>query len=743
MYADVSFPISSWRVFTYSVPKRLNGVIQTGSRVRAPLGRRHNVQGVVVGLDEKARFKGRIQPISEIVDDVPLLDETLWKLINWVSHYYLTPLGQVMRSAVPAGLSRSYKPAQVLEVAIVDSEQSAVRELKTKAPKQYEVFSAISEQGGRTLIRTLSHVSGRASAICRALEKKGLVTVKALSREPSLGGLKVESVHKSIDLTAEQKNVVDAMMISMREGDYGAFLLHGVTGSGKTEVYIHLAKVAEKLGKTSIILLPEISLTPQIAGRFWSVFGERVAIWHSRMTPAERGWTWRQICAGKYSVIVGARSAIFTPAKEVGLIVVDEEQEGTFKQESPAPRYHARDVALMRGKLSGAVTLLAGATPSMESYYNQAVGKLNYLRLTSRYGSANYPRVHLIDMNSERAAVDNYSVILSRLLCEKIAQRIERKEQMILLQNRRGFAPVVTCLDCGGVEMCQQCAIALTFHKADSRLKCHYCNSQSDVPKSCARCGGTVRLGGTGTQKVEEVLIRKFPRLRFVRMDLDTTRRKGAYTKILKEFGEGRFDLLLGTQMIAKGLDFPNVTLVGVVNADTGLFLPDFRAGERTFQLIYQVAGRSGRGNKPGEVVIQTNNPDDPAIKSAAQLDMEKYYNICLSQRKELMYVPFSWMARLELSGREREKVESWAEKLLEEVKERPRWFEIIGPAPCPIERLRGNYRYQIIFKSPKHRDKNGDIFHTFLRRYFGSTGIARKEGGVSAIIDVDPISLL
>ena len=743
MYADVSFPISSWQVFTYRVPRELNGIIQTGSRVRARLGRRSNVQGVVVGLKEKARFKGQIQPISEIVDDIPLLDETLWQLLSWVSRYYLTPIGQVMRSAIPPRFSRHYKPAEILEVSAMEATDEAVEELRKKTPKQHELFMAILEMGGQTLVRNLSQISPRASAVCRALEMKGFVGLRTTVREPSLAGLKVASVSKDIQLTSEQREIADAVSTPLVKGEYGAFLFHGVTGSGKTEVYIHLAQQAENLGKTSIILLPEISLTPQIAGRFCSVFGDRVAIWHSRMTEAERGWTWRQICEGKYSIIVGARSAIFTPLKNVGLIVVDEEQESSFKQESPAPRYHARDVALMRGKLSGAATLLAGATPSMESFYNQAMGKLSYLRLTSRFGKALYPQVHVVDMNREREVREDYSVTLSRLLSEKIAERLDNREQVILLQNRRGFAPVVICRECGETEMCNHCEIALTFHKSDSLLRCHYCGANRSVPACCQKCGGKFRLGGTGTQKVEEVLVRKFPNIRYVRMDLDTTRRKGKYAEILNRFGNGEVDVLLGTQMIAKGLDFPNVTLVGVVNADTGLFLPDFRAGERTFQLIYQVAGRSGRGDKPGEAVIQTSNPDDAAIKSASQLDFDSYYNICLNERKELMYPPFSWISRVELSGGDRDKVQSRADRLVMRMKDRPKGIEVIGPAPCPLERIRGQFRYQILLKSPKNKDRNGEKFHTFLREHFGDGSGRQTKSGIKMTVDIDPVSLL
>tara|TARA_Y100000590_G_scaffold469226_1_gene655646 strand:- start:898 stop:2994 length:2097 start_codon:yes stop_codon:yes gene_type:complete len=698
---------------------------------------------VVVGLEEQVRFKGRIQPISEVVDDVPLLDQKLWELLSWVSQYYLTPIGQVMRSAIPPRLSRDYEGAQLLEVSVLEASVETIELLSRKAPKQHDLFMAILETGGKTLVRNLSHISNRASAVCRALEKKNFVELNTVVREPSLKRLKVESVKKDVKLTPEQKQIADTVSHPLEKGGFEAFLLHGVTGSGKTEVYIHLAREAEKLGRTSIILLPEISLTPQIAGRFCSVFGERVAIWHSRMTQAERRWTWRQICEGHYSVIVGARSAIFTPLKNIGLIVIDEEQESSFKQESPAPRYNARDVALMRGKLSSAVTILAGATPSIESFYNQAMGKLRSLRLSSRFGNAHYPKVHVVDMNRERDIREDPSVTLSRLLSEKIAERLDKKEQIILLQNRRGFASVMICRDCGETEVCKHCQVSLTFHKHEHLLKCHYCDARRSVPACCLKCGGGLRLGGTGTQKVEEVLVRKFPNIRYVRMDLDTTRGKGAYAEILHRFGNGQVDVLIGTQMIAKGLDFPNVTLVGVVDADTGLFLPDFRAGERTFQLIYQVAGRSGRGDKPGEAVIQTSNPDDPAIKSASQLDFDTYYNICLNERKELMYPPFSWMSRVELSGRDRDKVKSRADNLVKKIQERPKGMEVIGPAPCPLERIRGQFRYQIILKSMKSKDRNGERFHAFLSRHFCEEGGAQPKSGVRMTIDIDPVSLL
>ncbi|MBF88881.1 MAG: primosomal protein N' [Candidatus Marinimicrobia bacterium] len=743
MFADVSFPISSWKTFTYSVPSDFHSIIQIGCRVIAPLGNRRKVQGVVVGINKTPKFKGGLQPIYEIMDDTPILDETLWKLICWVSNYYLTPLGQVVRSAVPSEISRDFHTSSILKVNIISKDKRIIEKLEKTAPRQYEIYQTIYNLGGSALLKNISNVYPTARTICRILEKKKLISIDKVSKEPTLENLQVNRIRSPINLTKAQQNIANKIMSSIQNKDYSPYLLHGVTGSGKTEIYIHLAKEIEKLDKTSIILLPEIALTPQIAGRFYSTFKDRIAVWHSRMTGTERSWVWRQICGGKYSVIVGARSAVFTPMKNLGLIVVDEEQESSFKQQSPAPRYHARDVALMRAKISNAVAILSGATPSLESFYNQFEGKLEYLQLSSRFGNAIYPKVHVVDLKKERKKRENHSIIFSQLLSEKIADRLDRKEQIILLQNRRGFSPVLICENCEEIQMCFNCQITLTFHKSENKVKCHYCDYCKPFPVLCRQCTGVLRLGGTGTQKVEEILLRMFPGVKCLRMDLDTTRRKGSYTSILNQFSSGEYDILLGTQMIAKGLDFPNVTLVGVVNADTGLFLPDFRAGERTFQLIYQVAGRSGRGNKPGEAVIQTSYPDDPAIKFACQLDIENYYKVCMNEREELMYPPFSWMARLELSGLEQQGVKLRAMNLAKDLQEKTKLLEIIGPAPCPLERIRGRFRYQVILKSRKDSDKNGQQLRGFLENNFRKTDNKYEHSGVKINVDVDPVSLL
>jgi len=531
----------------------------------------------------------------------------------------------------------------------------------------------------------------------------------------------------------------------MDKNEFRPFLLHGVTGSGKTEIYIEAARHAINQGKTVIMLLPEIALTPQIAGRFKSVFGDKVAMWHSKLSQSARAWTWKRICAGDYKVVIGARSAVFSPLKNLGLIVVDEEQENSYKQESPAPRYHAREVSLMRGKIHNATVVLASATPSLESYYNYIHDKFEYIHLPERFGGAKYPHVHVVDMMKESQDTDVYGAIFSRILLEKISDRIGKKEQVILLHNRRGFAPVLRCADCGEVETCPHCQVALTYHKYGEFLQCHFCNHmQKQLSTQCKQCQSiSLKLAGIGTQKVEEELTNQFPGAIIERLDFDTTKSGKNIVEILQRFSDGEINVLLGTQMIAKGLDFANATLVGIINGDTGLHLPDFRAGERVFQLIYQAAGRSGRGRIPGEVVVQTYSPENEVIKCATQLDLKKYYNICLDERQALDYPPFSWMVRLEISGENRKAVEEASAILGRKFKQLPKGMILLGPAFCYRERLRNQFRMQIVIKSKKEMDPNGTKLHHHFKKIVNHKDMFKLPGNVRLIVDVNPVSLL
>jgi len=743
MYAEVAFPISSYQTFTYQIPEELNDRVKVGVRVKAPLGRRM-VQGVVVSKTETSKFKGKIRGLSALVDDLPVLDEQLWELLQWTSRYYLTPLGQVAKTAMPRSLSTGYEPQRQKSVRFITFGPDPDM-LAKKRPAQFRMLEFLSQQTKAVAMRSLTGLVSNPLNACRKLAEQGLVEIKEEIDFPDATGFSFKPIAKNIEFSFAQQQVLTELSYALQTENFHPSVLHGVTGSGKTEIYIELVRETLEQGRTAIMLLPEIALTPQIAGRFRAVFGEKVALWHSKMTTAVRAWTWKQICAGQFKVVVGARSAIFSPMRNIGLIVVDEEQEQSYKQDSPEPRYHARDVALMRGKISEAVVVLASATPSLESYYNQIQGKYSYLYLSERFGGAKYPQVHIVDMNREQEETGKSGQVFSSLLLEKIQDRLARDEQIILLQNRRGYAPVIRCGDCGEILMCPNCHLSLTYHSRGDFMQCHFCGySRQRIPDQCPACHSIkLLLAGTGTQKVEDILRDTFPQMRLSRLDLDTTRSGANLTRILEEFADGQIDILLGTQMIAKGLDFENATLVGIINGDTGLFLPDYRAGERVFQLIYQAAGRAGRHKKPGEVVIQTYNPEDSVIKNAARLDLQKYYNIALSERQELNYTPFSWMVRIEFSGEKRQKVETQAANCRENLMPAYKGLEILGPAPCYRERLRNKYRYQIVFKSKKAMDPNGSLLHDYLRRNFTGTNAIRNSKSVRTIIDIDPVSIL
>ncbi len=742
MFAEIAFPISSYQTFTYSIPAKFESQVCTGVRVRAPLGKR-NVQGIVVSTIEKSNYPGKIKSISGVIDTQAVLDDNLWKLIQWMSQYYFTPIGQVARTVLPTRLSASYEPRKKWRVEPI--EQQVDWSLVRHAPAQTQLLKSILSKGSSSSLSEYGEMVSSPLTVCKALAKKGLIRLVDSIDIPDTTGFTFKPIPKTIKFSEIQKQVLSEINTGISNSGYTPHLLHGVTGSGKTEIYIAAAEHALEQGKSVIVLLPEISLTPQIGGRFRSAFGESVGLWHSKMSPALRAWTWKRMCSGDFKVIVGARSAIFSPLKNLGLIIVDEEQEPTFKQESPAPRYHARDVALVRATFSNATVLLASATPSLESYYNQTHKKLKYLSLPERYGGAVYPHVHVVDMKSEIEESGKTGQIFSGLLLEKIEDRLNKDEQCIILHNRRGYAPVLHCFSCGEILMCPHCHVALTYHKTHGGLQCHSCGYlQRIIPDQCPSCQGeSLRLAGMGTQKIEELLASTFPGIQVLRLDQDTATSTKKLTGILEDFSSGKGNILLGTQMIAKGLDFAKVTLAGIVNADMGLMLPDFRSGERVFQLIYQTAGRTGRREKPGEVVIQTYNQDNPVIKHASQLHVRNYYNIALGERQELNYPPFSWIIKIEFSGKDLDKLLKASQRFKAGIRPQRSGIEILGPALCYRERLRGRFRSQIVFKSSKDKDPNG----TVLRRLFSSTVLPKlqtfRKGGLMIHLDVDPVSLM
>ncbi|MEC8984928.1 MAG: primosomal protein N' [Candidatus Neomarinimicrobiota bacterium] len=739
MYADIAFPISSYQVFTYRIPYKMRNSVKIGVRVKAPFHNR-SVNGVVVGVSDTTDYKRRVRSIDSLVDNELVLDKYLWSLLEWVSEYYLTPLGQVAQTALPAKLSLKYKPPSRIMISFRKDPDVAL----TNAPAQERVLRYLQQNKGPVNLSVLKDITLAPSSVCKALLNKGLITWEEQDLLPDVSGLTFSPIHKKVKFTKEQKLVLEELRQGLNSKKFIPFLLHGVTSSGKTEIYIDIVRQTLESGRSVILLLPEIALTPQITGRFQAVFGETVALWHSKLTHATRSWTWKKICAGEFRIVIGARSAIFTPLKNLGLVVVDEEQEHSYKQDSINPRYHARDVALMRGKIHKIPVLLASATPSLESYYNHIQSKFRYLYLPKRYGGAKYPQVSIVDMDQETEESGKTGQILSGFLLDKIEERLQKKEQVILMQNRRGFSPIIRCGDCGVLDMCPDCNVPMAYHRTGSALKCHFCGHSIDkLSANCGSCKSTnIKMVGTGTQKIETIMGETFPNASIVRVDMDTSRNMRALTSAISSFGSGDVDILLGTQMISKGLDFENATLVGIINADTGLFLPDFRSGERLFQLIYQTAGRAGRSKKPGEVVIQTYNYDNPVIKYASRLDLKKYYSIILNERNDLNYPPFSWMAKLELSGRNKNKLQIIAQKLRDNLKKPYSGLEILGPADCYYERLRNRFRMQIVLKSYKTADSNGRKLHNYIKKNFPD-GNYLINSGVKTTIDINPVSLL
>ena len=742
MYVDVTFPISSYKTFVYKIPKSFRNGIKVGIRVKAPF-RNSEAQGFVTEIKTSTKYEGRIKSILGIIDKEPVLSKNLWELVSWMSNYYFTPKGQVAKLVLPSSINTEYSPRKAWFVKKKSNENYS--HLKSTSPKQYLVQNIISKSKDSIEVKTFRNLVSNPLIVCKGLQKKGFVSLSQKDVLNNSTEFSFPVVQKKINFNSDQKKAVKKINISISKKKYNSFLLHGVTGSGKTEIYIGAVQHCLDRGLSAIVLLPEISLTPQISGRFKSVFGNKVAIWHSKLSTSQRNIACGQILSGIIKVVIGARSAIFSPISSLGLIVVDEEQESSFYQESPSPYYHARDVALMRGKIENATIVLSSATPSLESYYNNLKGKNKYISLPKRYGSARHPQINVINMSSEKEDSGKFGTVLSGLLQDKIEDRLQKKEQVIILHNRRGYSPVIKCLDCGNITMCPQCKVFLTYHNQGEKVICHFCGySVSQKLDQCFECGsGKILYSGTGTQRVEELLVDMFPMAKIKRLDMDTSKRGAAILKILKDFSDGNIDILLGTQMIAKGLDFPNATLVGIINADIGLHLPDFRSSEKIFQLIYQASGRAGRKDKLGEVVLQTYMPDNPVIKFVSNLDIKNFYKSILSEREELNYPPYSWLAKIEFSGKDLKKVEEITNSFSSSITGPYTGLDILGPAPCYLERLKNNYRFQIIFKSNKIIDPNGVLLHKFilnnikkLKTNFGSTGYKAK-------ILFDPLSLI
>jgi primosomal protein N' (replication factor Y) len=802
LYCDVALPVPLDQTFTYELVETLQHRVQPGARVLAPFGPRKLTGVVVRCHDEPPEQKARqiLRLIDEepaLTDELlglgrwvadyycAPIGETLKSMlplgveIKETKVVRLTPKGAeaaaqfsgavsaddpvvvVLRALEKRALNlpyfkrkfpesqpilRSLERKGYLTIAVEVEERDPLRARDGRlvvSPGDPAKAPAKPNKGERWLLEYLANHPGEhdieslaverkdVSRVAKKLAQAGAVAMKVVRKPPAR-----VIADRAVALNETQQAAFDAVAASIRSGAYRAFLLHGVTGSGKTEVYLRCIDAALEAGKTAMLLVPEIALTPQVASQFFARFGDQVAILHSAFTGWQRSEQWRRIRSGEARVVVGTRSGVFAPVSNLGLVVVDEEHESSYKQEE-TPRYHGRNVAIVRAAEAGATVLLGSATPSLESRYNVELGKYELLSMPERIESRPMPAVEVVDMRQEFLETRRKDMF-SRALLDQLQQKLEAREQTMVLLNRRGFSMYVMCRKCGERIQCENCSVTLTFHRREQRLLCHYCDYAAPVPNKCPSCSSEfLDYLGSGSEKVEDELRRLFPKARIARLDRDTVKGRDHYETVLHAFREHRYDILVGTQMIAKGHDIPNVTLVGVVSADVGLGIPDFRAAERTFQLLTQVSGRAGRGALPGKVVMQTFEPDHYAVRMAAAQDYDAFYEKEIYYRRQMHYPPFAAMAIMLVRSQKLEEALTWSGRLGRQLQDRPEGVYMQGPAAALVHKLKTEYRYQFLLKA-RQRSVLGKV----LRK---ARAYAQAEGWppTALILDVDPMSLL
>lgn len=735
----VAVPVPGLGLLTYAVPPGV-AIPPKGARVSVPLGTRL-VVGVVAAHNAAAPAdSSKIREIASAIDAAAFLPGAVVDIALWVGEYYASGPGESLTMAMPPAARRGEVDAfrMVSFATLLDPS----RDLSTlRGAKQRDAVQALRDAPGHRLFMAELEKRGIGRESVKSLERAGLVTIvdEVAERDPFTSDAgedrwAVGAAHEpDRQLTDEQTQVYTRLCELAALQQFKAVLLQGVTGSGKTEVYLQLARRVIAQGRRVVMLVPEIALTPAVAGTFRARFGSRVAIQHSGLAAGERHDQWHRIRRGQIDVVVGTRSAIFAPIEQVGLIIVDEEHDGSYKQDE-SPRYNGRDVAVVRARKEGALVVFGTATPSMETAANVESGRYERLRLTRRIFDRPMATVRVVDMRTEYAA-DGADVVLSRALLDAIGDRLSKGEQSVVLLNRRGFNTVVFCRQCGTTLECPHCSVTLTFHRASHRLRCHYCDYATSVPKVCAACGGEfLEQAGFGTERLEHELRERFPTARIARVDRDTIRRQGAIAAVLKQVTSGAIDILIGTQMIAKGHDFPEVTLVGVVSADVGLGLADFRASERTFQLLTQVVGRAGRGDKPGEALIQTIHPDHYSIRAAAAQDYDVFYAQEREFRTRMQYPPSVALINLVIKNTSGDAAMRDAMDLARRLRVHYPQGKILGPAPAPIARIKDEHRVQLFLKGRQRHAMR----HAVLAALSERPEIRRR-----VTIDVDPISVL
>jgi primosomal protein N' (replication factor Y) len=724
--AEVAVVAPLDKLLSYAVPVALQTVVHIGSRVRVPLGRRQ-VVGFVTGWQKPAETP--LKEILEVVDPEPLFAECHAAFYLRAASYYAHPPGEAVRTALPAGLSALNERPSVLHDKLFRPTADVT---SPRGGRQQQLLAFVRSAGQASLSQLRQHFDSP-HAVLRRLVELGLLSEETveLCRDP-FRELEVKE-YVPVELNAAQRTALERVEQGLTAGTFQPCLLHGVTGSGKTEVYLRAIAKALELGRQALLLVPEIALTPQLVGRFRSWFAGRdvrLAVLHSGLSDGERYDAWRQVARGEVEVVIGARSAVFAPLPEIGLIVVDEEHDGSYKQ-SEGFRYNGRDLALLRGQMAGATVLLGSATPALTSYQRAQDGQMLYLELPERTAQRLLPQVELLDLAGHKGESPLHDALLASL-----GTTLANGEQALLLLNRRGYSPYLLCHECGATLRCPNCEITLTYSQVQRVLRCHYCDYRDRPPERCERCGGDHLLPeGTGTERLEEAIAQAFPEARIARMDRDTTSRKGAHHRLVEQMMQGEIDVLIGTQMIAKGHDFPAVTLVGVLNADAALNLPDFRSGERVFALLSQVAGRAGRGDRPGRVLIQTFAADHYALEHVSRHDYAGFAALELEMRKALDYPPFGHLVNLVLSGNDQERVQRTAAQLAAELSRDSAGVELLGPAPCLLARLRNKQRMQILLKAQQRGPLRRQIARLVEQR-------RRMPAGVTLAIDVDPLDM-
>ncbi len=736
-YIEVAVALPIEETFTYRVPDALLPLAEPGKRVLVPFGSR-KITGYILG-DAIPSDHYEIKLILDILDDAPLFPESLIAFFKWISEYYLHPIGQVIQCALPKGLTL----CDAAEIVLTDQGKAALSD--SLNPLEQKVLKQL-ETGGvslKTLIKkcnmttSLIQLMQRRGWIVRQQKLKGAKRKRKTFKDPF--GEPIEPDTAPI-LTTEQHEAVSRIMNSLK--GFSGWLLAGVTGSGKTEVYMRLADAVIRQGLGVIVLVPEIALISQTERRFRARFGECVAVLHSSLSGGERYSQWRRIAQGQAKIAIGARSAVFAPFDKIGLIIVDEEHDSSYKQDNDL-LYNARDLALVRAKLSDCPAILGSATPSIQTYYNTGIEKLTEINLNCRVQERPMPQISVVDLRKIRD-FRGIRRFISPELHQAMSQTLSKGEQVLLFLNRRGFAAFPVCAECGASLRCEHCDISMTLHKGDNAYKCHFCGFTRSSGANCPTCGSyNIKFLGLGTERVEEAVKALFPQARVARMDRDTTSKKGALLNILKDLRQNKIDILVGTQMVAKGHDFPNITLVGIICADLTLNLPDFRAGEQTFQLLAQVSGRAGRGDAPGRVILQTYAPNHFSIVSAQAQDFKAFCQREIQSRQALSYPPFSRLIQLRISGQDAEQVREFADALggiCRELKKNASFFHaitILGPAESPISRIAGHYRWQILLKSTSSR-----LLHEFTRQLLAQKSALPHHRQILLTADVDPLFL-